>query len=290
MLLREIKSVFHQKLDAIYGREEVNSFFYMLIEHYLHIARFAMALTPELHVDKEEETLFLNALRRLRKQEPIQYILGTAHFMEMEFQVNSDVLIPRPETEELVRWIISEIRSETIGQTPKTMRILDLGTGSGCIAVGLAKQLPGAEVYGIDISAKALQVARSNAKANGVIINFEPHDIFDLRIEGAFDIIVSNPPYVRQSEKGEMCSNVLHHEPALALFVPDANPLLYYKAIAEFAMGHLKPSGSLFFEINQYLATETKKLLHDHNFSEIDIRKDLFGNDRMLKGTFIKSA
>lgn len=289
MLLREVKSVFHRELDASYGKDEVNSFFGMLIEQHLNLQRFVLALTPELTIDKESETFFFQALSRLRLHEPIQYILGSTHFMDLEFLVNEHVLIPRPETEDLVRWILSETsRLNDQLSNGEPIKILDLGTGSGCIAIALAKHLPRTMVYGIDVSKKALEMAKKNAKRNGVKVTFFEQDIFKLQLEDHFDIIVSNPPYVRESEKEGMNANVLQNEPEMALFVPDGNPLLFYRAIAEFAVERLKPFGSLFFEINQYLAVETEQLLHDHNFSEIEHRKDLFGNDRMLKGTFTR--
>lgn len=289
MLLREVKLAFHRELDASYGREEVNSFFYLLIEQHLHLQRFALTLNPELTIAKQAETFFFQTLERLRSHEPIQYILGSTYFMDMEFLVNEHVLIPRPETEELVRWILSELRTLNGKQAnTEATKILDLGTGSGCIAISLAKLLPQAEVYALDISEKALETAKTNAKMNTVEVTFLEQDIFKLQLEGQFDVIVSNPPYVRESEKKSMKANVLNNEPEMALFVPDRNPLQFYQAITTFASEHLRSSGSLFFEINQYLAVETEQLLHDHNFSEIECRKDMFGNDRMLKGVLTK--
>lgn len=280
MLLREVKSVFHRELDAIYGTEEVRSFLYLLIEHHLGLQRFVLAMTPDITLEEHDRMLFFEALDRLRRREPIQYILGSTYFMEMRFDVNEHVLIPRPETEELVRWILDERHSlET------RARILDVGTGSGCIAIALAKHWPHAEVHAVDISEHALQTAKANAAAHEVAISFFKADVFTLELEGNFDIIVSNPPYVRESEKIEMEAHVLDHEPGQALFVSDENPLQFYKAISSYAAGHLKPSGRLYFEINQYLGQETQQLLQDHNFSEIELRKDLFGNDRLLKGT-----
>ena len=289
MLLREIKNIFHAELDTLYPKEEVNSFFSMLVENYLGLERFVLALQPELVISKEEETPLFEALSRLKLQVPIQHIVGKAHFMEMDFIVNENTLIPRPETEEFVRWIVDEYHAES--SRSKTLRILDIGTGSGCIAVSLAKYFSNAEVYGLDISEEALKVAQENAKLNEVDITFLKRDVFELepaspagRLELEFDIIVSNPPYVRELEKKEMSKNVLNHEPSKALFVSNEDPLIFYKRITIFASTNLKAGGSLFFEINQYLGKETKQLLKDHNFSEIELRKDMFGNDRMLKG------
>lgn len=291
MLLREIKKIYHKELDAIYPNGEVDSFFYLLIEHYLDLERFALALQPELAVTKKEEQPLFEALAKLRLQHPLQYIIGTAHFMDLDFKVNADVLIPRPETEDLVRWIVAEVRSmknqvqDTKAGEPKDqINILDIGTGSGCIAIALAKNLPNAKLVALDISEKALAVAKANAIRHNVDIEFLKADILQLeKLETQFNIIVSNPPYVRQSEKKNMHQNVLGHEPATALFVADENPLLFYGHIARFAKEHLVDHGVLFLEINQYLGKETKALLLHYNFSEIELRKDMFENARMLK-------
>lgn len=285
MLLRELKNIFHAELDALYQQEEVRSFFSMLIEHYLGLERFVLALQPDLAISKEEERPFFEALGRLKLQEPIQHIIGKTHFMEMDFRVSKDVLIPRPETEELVRWIIDEIRNTKYElRSANGIKILDVGTGSGCIAISLAKHFSNAEVYALDISEAALKVARKNAAMNKVGISFVKDDVFELELELEFDIIVSNPPYVREMEKDEIHKNVLDYEPSQALFVSNEDPLVFYKSITAHASNHLKEGGSLFLEINQYLGKETKQLLKDHNFSEIELRKDMFGNDRMLKG------
>jgi release factor glutamine methyltransferase len=206
--------------------------------------------------------------------------------MDMDFKVNRNVLIPRPETEELVRWIIQELGIQKSG-----IRILDIGTGSGCIAISLAKHFSKAKVYAVDISQKALDTAKENASLNVVNITFLKEDIFELDslvgshdLDSEFDVIVSNPPYVRELEKKEMHVNVLEHEPSQALFVSDENPLKFYKRIIDFAAKNLTRGGLLFFEINQYLGKETQQLLKDHNFSEIELRKDMFGNDRILRG------
>ena len=282
MLLKEIKNIYHLELDPLFPKEEVDSFFYLVIDHYLGLERFVLAVQPNLVVSKDNEEPLFYALSQLKQERPIQYILGKAHFCELEFRVDEDVLIPRPETEELVYWIINEIGTQN---SLEEIKILDIGTGSGCIAISLAKNLPNAKVYALDISKKALQVAEQNAMANEVDIVFLEADF--LSIEGfkdKFDVIVSNPPYVRELEKLEMKNNVVEHEPGLALFVSDQDPLVFYKKITRFALSHLEKSGVLFFEINQYLGEEMKQLLEAENFSEIELRKDMFGNDRMLKG------
>ena len=282
MLLKEIKNIYHIELDHLFPKEEVDSFFYLVIDHYLGLERFVLALQPNIVVSKGNEDPLFYALSQLKQERPIQYILGKAHFCELEFRVDENVLIPRPETEELVYWILGEVQTK---YSREEVKILDIGTGSGCIAISLAKNLPNAKVYALDISKKALQMAEQNALDNEVEIVFLEADI--LSIEGfkdKFDVIVSNPPYVRELEKLEMKNNVVEHEPGLALFVSDGDPLIFYKKITCFALGHLRKSGILFFEINQYLGEEMKQLLRAENFSEIELRKDMFGNDRMLKG------
>ncbi|MDX1759587.1 MAG: peptide chain release factor N(5)-glutamine methyltransferase [Arenibacter algicola] len=282
MLLKEIKNIYHLELDPLFPKEEVDSFFYLVIDHYLGLERFILAMQPNLVVSKENEDPLFFALSQLKQERPIQHILGKAHFCELEFRVDENVLIPRPETEELVYWIINEVQK---GDPREEVKILDIGTGSGCIAISLAKNLPNAKVYALDISKKALQIAGENAMDNGVDIVFLEADILSLEgFKDKFDVIVSNPPYVRELEKLEMKNNVVEHEPGLALFVSDGDPLIFYKKITRFALSHLKKGGVLFFEINQYLGEEMEQLLEAENFSEIELRKDMFGNDRMLKG------
>ena len=282
MLLKEIKNIYHLELDPLFPKEEVDSFFYLVIDHYLGLERFILAMQPNLVVSKENEDPLFFALSQLKQERPIQHILGKAHFCELEFRVDENVLIPRPETEELVYWIINEVQK---GDPREEVKILDIGTGSGCIAISLAKNLPNAKAYALDISKKALQIAGENAMDNGVDIVFLEADILSLEgFKDKFDVIVSNPPYVRELEKLKMKNNVVEHEPGLALFVSDGDPLIFYKKITRFALSHLKKGGVLFFEINQYLGEEMKQLLEAENFSEIELRKDMFGNDRMLKG------
>ena len=282
MLLKEIKRIYHLELDPVFPKEEVDSFFYLVIEHYLGLERFVLVMEPNLVVSKENEEPLFYVLSQLKEERPIQYILGKAHFCELEFYVDQNVLIPRPETEELVYWILEELQRQ---DSTKEIKILDIGTGSGCIAISLAKNLSNAKVVAMDISKKAIQVAERNAKKNNVDIEFVEGDILSiLDFEGKFDVIVSNPPYVRELEKVEMKNNVLDHEPESALFVSDRDPLIFYKKIVQFGVDHLKKKGVLYFEINQYLGEETKELLRNGKFSEIELRKDMFGNDRMLKG------
>ncbi|MEO8933019.1 MAG: peptide chain release factor N(5)-glutamine methyltransferase [Xanthomarina sp.] len=292
MRLKDIQDVFHKELDTVFDVNEVNSFFNILILHYLKLNRIALVLEPGLTLTKEEEKPLFEALSRLKKEEPIQYIIGETEFYGLPFKVNADTLIPRPETEELVSLILHNVH--TLNLESKTIRILDIGTGTGCIAISLAKNLLKAQVYALDISEEALKIAKQNADLNNVEIQFIKTDIlnrdsWNLEFRNKeFDIIVSNPPYVRNLEKLEIKNNVLKHEPHLALFVEDTNPLQFYEAIANFALTHLKASGLLFFEINQYLGIETTQLLKDKGFSDLELKQDVFGNDRMLKA--IKSA
>jgi len=280
MLLREVRNIYHKELDELYGKEEVDSFFYLVIDHFLNLEKFVLAITPELVIDKMGEQPLFETLSQLKLQRPIQYILGKSSFMELDFLVNEHVLIPRPETEELVRWLIKENKLKIKGQ----LSILDIGTGSGCIAISLAKYLNDARVYAMDVSKEALDIARKNAERNKVKVEFIHADIFNIdNLEIKFDVIVSNPPYIRILEKGNMKPNVLHNEPELALFVPDSDPLIFYRRIAEFARGNLVDKGTLYLEINEKLGKETQEVLEEV-CNEIELRQDMYGKDRMLKG------
>ena len=286
MILKEIQHIFHQELDAIYGIDEVDCFFDMLLNAYLGFSRIDMVLSPKLTITKTEEQPLFEALSRLKLEEPIQYIIGSTEFYGLKLKVNQHTLIPRPETEELVDWIIRELKNKDSKTT-----ILDIGTGSGCIAIALAKNLPKTKVQAIDISEEALKVAKENAEINNVEVEFIEKDILsetltpvDSSSQG-LDIIVSNPPYVRNLEKSEIKNNVLIYEPHLALFVQDEDPLLFYKAISLFAVNNLHTDGQLFFEINQYLGKEMILLLETYGFTNIELKKDLFGNQRMIKAT-----
>ncbi|WP_282136114.1 peptide chain release factor N(5)-glutamine methyltransferase [Seonamhaeicola maritimus] len=283
MRLKDIQNDFHNELDSIYAKEEIDNFFFMLTESYFDVSRLKLALDPDIVLEKPD--FILGALSQLKEEKTIQYILGETEFYGLQFKVNNDVLIPRPETEELVDWVIRE--QESNNQKPVT--ILDIGTGSGCIAISLAKQLPNAKVYALDVSKEALKVAKTNAELNNVEIEFVEDSILDLRDKGLlsecpkFDVIVSNPPYVREKEKELMKPNVLHNEPHLALFVNDDNPLLFYKAICKFSKLNLKDKGELFFEINEYLGSNMQELLKNYNFKNIELKQDIFKKDRMIK-------
>ncbi|MBO6606813.1 peptide chain release factor N(5)-glutamine methyltransferase [Psychroserpens sp.] len=284
MRLKDIEHIFHQELDNLYNPNEVTSFFNWLIEHYLSLKPLDMIMNPEYAVTKLEEQPLFQALSDLKQYKPIQYILGSTEFYGLTFNVNSYTLIPRPETEELVSKIITDYSSHS---NDSKLTILDIGTGSGCIAVTLAKHLLNAQVTAIDISEDALKTAKENAELNDVDISFIKSDILDysdLTIDhSSFDVIVSNPPYVRNSEKSEIRPNVLDHEPHQALFVDDNDPLVFYRSICEFALDHLKPKGILYFEINEYLGTAMLELVAAYEFETIELIKDMSGKDRMLK-------
>lgn len=280
MLLLQFKKHFIESLGGEYPEGEVNSFFNLLTEKFLGMSRLEVALHPGRELSKDELLRFENALNRLQKHEPIQYITGETEFFGLTFKVNSDVLIPRPETEELVEWVLTDLKD----RASESIKVLDIGTGSGCIAISLAKNLPNAQVTAMDISEAALRTARSNALLNEVEVQFVQQDILATEALAAeYDIIVSNPPYVRELEKRDMQRNVLENEPAGALYVKDENPLMFYQKITALAKDFLVPNGLLYFEINQYLAAETEALLTKNYFSST-LKKDIFGNDRMLKG------
>ena len=283
MTLLELRSKFLIDLKDFYPKTEILSFYFLLIEYHLGLKKVDISLSPEKELTPKESELIFSALYRLKKEEPIQYIIGETAFYGLTFKVDHNVLIPRPETEELVDWIIKDSNKY------QSLRILDIGTGSGCIAISLAKHLPNAEVYALDISKKALQVAEYNAKNNKVSIQFIEQDILktNVTLKGTdnlqFDIIVSNPPYVTESEKAAIKKNVLAFEPHSALFVDDTNPILYYEAIVMFAKKNIRKEGKLFFEINQYLSNVITQMLEKNGLTQIELRKDLYGNDRMIK-------
>lgn len=240
--------------------------------------------TLELYGGKDKEIsgkrldVLNEMIARLKKNEPIQYVIGTETFCGWTFEVDENVLIPRPETQELVHWIVADWKSDA------SCRLLDVGTGSGCIAISLSKLLEGAEVEAWDISEGALQVARRNADRNGAQVLSRQVDVLKVRPEGhRYDVIVSNPPYITESEKQDMEANVLDWEPHTALFVPDADPLLFYRRIAELGVSMLNEGGALYFEINRAYGEETVRMLEGLGYKQIELRKDDWGNDRMIK-------
>lgn len=283
MILKDFKNYFNTDLSDFYPKTEIDTFFFLLIEEYLDLQRIDTVLKPDFKIDEEKLSILKRALGRLKQEEPIQYIIGKTEFFGYPFMVNKDTLIPRPETEELVEWILNEVENLSLNKD-KPISILDIGTGSGCIPISLAKKIPNASISAIDISRQALKVAKNNAELNHVNIEFIELDILNTNgLSKNFDIIVSNPPYVRDLEKKEIKNNVLQNEPHLALFVSNENPLIFYERIAELAKKHLSEKGIIFFEINQYLAKETLELLKNKKIKNIELKKDLFGNNRMIK-------
>jgi len=284
MLLKEYRDYFKTELLPVYDEKEIDSFFYITLEAFHQMKRVDLALQPGFELDGMQLLQWETVLHQLKEEKPIQYIFEETEFFGLSFYVNENVLIPRPETEELVEWILNSVSG-----LPKDrkIKILDIGTGSGCIAVSLAKNLPQAEVVAIDVSEKALEVARRNARQLEAPVTFWHKDILETTIlPEMFDIIVSNPPYVRHLEKEEISKNVLEFEPHLALFVEDHDPLLFYRKITELATKNLNRNGLLFFEINQYLGPEMQGLLENHRFTQIELRKDIYENDRMTKAVW----
>ena len=288
MLIKKIKNNFHDQLDALFGKDEVESFYFILTEYLHGLKRIDLALNPNFEISEEDVQKWKAMISELKTEKPIQYIIGETWFYDSKFYVNEHTLIPRPETEELVDWIVSKFPKT---QNPKPITVLDIGTGTGCIPISIKKNIPQAEVFAIDISEEALKVAKRNAIENEVEVNFILQNIlevenlltFDFRLSTKLDIIVSNPPYVRNLEKQEIKKNVLEYEPHLALFVEDNDALLFYRKIAQLAKESLTENGLLFFEINQYLGKETVELLEQLDFQNIELRKDIYGNDRMVK-------
>jgi release factor glutamine methyltransferase len=285
MQIRQYKTIFQKELSFLYDEKEVDSFFYLILEQFHQKKRIDLALNPTIEMDALSR--WENVVEELKKQKPIQYILGETEFYGLPFLVNENTLIPRPETEELVDLIIAESLKSSLGEDElnevKVESVLDIGTGSGCIAISLAKNLVNTKVYAIDVSEKAIEMAQKNADVNKVEVHFIQKDILETAVlEQAFDIIVSNPPYVRMLEKSQIKSNVLEYEPHLALFVDDHDALLFYRKIAQLAQKNLKPNGKLYFEINQYLGKETVNLLEELSFKDVRLIKDIYGNDRMI--------
>lgn len=276
--MRRLFDLIREKLSVHYDPAESESISFLIFEHVLGYSRLQVHLKKDETIPDAKVTEIEEILNRLLEGEPIQYILGKADFYGLTFFVNPDVLIPRQETEELVDWIIKE-------NTLTAPKILDIGTGSGCIPVALAKNILNADVSAFDVSEKAIFVANQNAKNNQVFIRTQKLDIFHWEaapVDKTFDIIVSNPPYVKEEEKGLMKDNVLLHEPHLALFVSNDDPLIFYRRIAEFAQQYLSPEGKLYFEINEALGNETAFLLQEKGFRNIILRKDINEKDRMI--------
>ena len=292
----DILALFHEELDPLYGHGEVTAFGEMLFEAFLGWDRVKLLTSKDHTVNQSDLLRFHWALEDLRRHRPIQHIIGHVDFCGSRLRVTPDVLIPRPETEEIVNYLLSTFHFPFSTSPLSTPQVLDLCTGSGCIAIALKKGFPEADVTAVDLSPAALAVARQNAKGNGTEINFVQSDILATPKEedkeknnsnfqfSTFNLIVSNPPYVRQSERAAMQRNVLDYEPGLALFVPDDDPLRFYRAIAALAEHRLAPDGLLALEINEALADDTCALLRQHGFNP-QVHKDFRNRNRFITAT-----
>jgi len=278
MNLKDLKQQFISIINKDYDAEESTALFNLAAEHELKLRRSQLLMMHDQEVEQADVEQLLQIAKEIANGRPLQYIFGETEFYRLKFQVNSDVLIPRPETEELVHLIIQTIE----GSVQSGLRLLDIGTGSGCIPISIKHSLPDIEVSALDVSEPALAVARSNAKLNKATITFIQADILTYQTEEVYDVIVSNPPYIKEDEKASMHQNVLSHEPHLALFVSNEDPLIFYKAIADFSQTHLSKEGILFFEINEFLGSEMLNMLSSKDFRNIQVFKDMQGKDRMI--------
>lgn len=276
-----IQSEMRRQLAPVYSPRELQQVVFELFEHF-GFTRVQVIAYPDAKLSETDYEQLQLMLKRLADGEPLQYVIGTEWFMDMPFSVCRDVLIPRPETEELVRLIVDRCKRPS-------PRIVDVGTGSGCIAVSLAKLIDGAQVTAVDVSASAIEVARHNAEQNGAQVEFVCQSIFDDNqpfAPSSLDIVVSNPPYVTETDKNQMSRNVLDFEPHLALFVPDSDPLLFYRRIAELTQQWLKSGGMLFFEINERFGPETVQLLENMRFDNVELHRDFYEKNRMVSAVW----
>jgi release factor glutamine methyltransferase len=279
MEIRTAKKMISDLLFPVYTQEEIRSHINLIFEHLLGMSEIKIHTDQHIRISDAKLTEIAEILDRLIKFEPIQYILGETEFYGLRFKVNHKVLIPRPETEELVDWILKDSPDQNAS-------VLDIGTGSGCIPIALKKNRPDLIIEGWDLSEEALAVARQNAEINNVKVEFAKVDILNWRansLEKKYDLIISNPPYVTSTDKNYMMKNVTDHEPHLALFVPDNDPLIFYDEIADFATYHLNPDGRLYFEINEKMGKKVENLLASKSYSNIRIRKDINERDRMVR-------
>ncbi len=309
-----VYALFRKELENLYPAEEIETFLFFSFNEYFGFSRSDMMLKKEMRLSESELLKFFRVIRKLKLHVPIQYILGNTEFYRLKFKVNEHVLIPRPETEELADWIVRDVTLSTANvrgtferggaESEGPLNLLDIGTGSGCIAIALKKNMPDAEVYALDISANALTVAKENAELNNAEIHFLQGDILEFYRGGAetqsnkddnnsapprlcgeetFELIVSNPPYITEKEKSAMSANVLDHEPHTALFVPDNDALLFYRAILDFAKDKLAAGGKVYFELNSIYAAAVAELAAAKGFINCSIRKDLNGKERMMR-------
>ena len=277
MTLLNYRNLFFKTLSSKINKNELEEFFFWIIEHYCKINRIAYILNPNYQINDIQKLDMFEAISLLEQNMPIQYIIGETEFMGLKYFLNQNVLIPRPETEELVSWILSSL--------PKNKSILDIGTGSGCIAVSLSKFLLSCEITGWDMNKEILEVARKNARTNDVNVLFEIQDVKCINSKKNFDIIVSNPPYITTREKSLMKDNVLLYEPHNTLFVDDKDPLFFYNKIIDFAVNSLNKSGNIFFEINELMMDDVSKLLNKQGFYDIEHKMDFRSKNRMIKAS-----
>lgn len=276
--LIDLKKQYLIELSAFYDTHEADAMINLLIYHFFRLTRTQLALSPEYRLTESEMLSLHFAVKELKEHKPVQYVIGEVEFLNTVVQVNEHVLIPRPETEELVAYILKN-------ETTQNMRVLDIGTGSGCIAIALKKNLADADVYATDISNNALRVADQNARNNNTHIHFLCGDINQTTMAEnpeQFDIIVSNPPYVTESEKNLMKENVVAYEPHNALFVPDDDPLMFYRSILRLCEHKLKKGGRIYLEINEKYGEALKEFLELNNFQEVTIHKDINNKDRYI--------
>ncbi|MGM0497192.1 MAG: peptide chain release factor N(5)-glutamine methyltransferase [Bacteroidota bacterium] len=277
--LAEFKDFAKKSLKNIYPSEEIESIIYLVFEKHLNLKKIDVLLNNNYTVPGKKIDELLSIIDELKKQKPIQYILGETEFYNLTLKVDDQTLIPRQETEELVDWIIKNDQGNS-------QKILDIGTGTGCIAIALAKYLPKSSVEGIDFSEKIIRKASENAYLNHVEVRFSVLNILKEELSCRdYDLIVSNPPYVRESEKKFMHGNVLEFEPEDALFVPDSKPLVFYERITEVAGNHLRPKGEIYLEINEYFSHEVIQLLERNDFIDVILKNDINNKPRMIKAT-----
>ena len=277
MTLKQLQNLFYKSLLKLYPNSEIDTFFYWIVEDALELKRIDVSLNPDFQISQKDFEAIEKQLKRLEQNEPIQHILGYTEFYGLRIKVNKHVLIPRPETEELVDWVVSDHKNKR----PKN--IIDIGTGSACMAIAVKIALPDCKLSALDVSEKALDVAKENASEHKADLNFIKQDILKSdKLPEDTDVIISNPPYVKYDEKGRMRDNVLNYEPHVALFVKDNDALIFYRKICELAI-KASQNVTIYFEINQYLANDLKMMLKDFNIQTYEFRQDFRGNDRMLK-------
>lgn len=275
--IANIKVEIRNRLSKVFDSRELQQVTSILLDQF-GISRVQSIAYPDAKISQTDYELLVGLLKRLETGEPIQYVIGNEWFMGRKFRVCPDVLIPRPETEELVQLVCDKCKADA-------PRILDVGTGSGCIAVSLSKTMPVSKVTALDVSERAIDVARRNAIENDAIVDFVCRSIFDDDLPFApasLDVVVSNPPYVTESDKSQMYSNVLDFEPHLALFVPESDPLVFYRRIAQLSAVWLKSGGMLFFEINERFGEATRQMLESLQYANVEVHKDFYGKDRMV--------